>query len=77
MVLFYGVLGGSCDTAGGADAPFHFLSGKPVRHGNTAVAATGRACGITPKTDTSADLCHPSYSGGFALRSSCGASHSE
>jgi hypothetical protein len=34
MVLFYGVLGGSCDTAGGADAPFHFLSGKPVRHGH-------------------------------------------
>ena len=34
MVLFYGVLGGSCDTAGGADAPFHFLSGKPVHHGH-------------------------------------------
>jgi hypothetical protein len=34
MVLFYGVLGGSCNTAGGADAPFHFLSGKPVRHGH-------------------------------------------
>jgi hypothetical protein len=34
MVLFYGVLGGSCNTAGGADAPFHFLSGKPVHHGH-------------------------------------------
>ena len=34
MVLFYGVLGGSCDTAGGADSPFHFLSGEPVRHGH-------------------------------------------
>ena len=33
LVLFYGVLGGSCNTAGGADAPFHFLSGKPIVHG--------------------------------------------
>jgi hypothetical protein len=32
MVLFYGVLGGACDTAGGADAPFHFISGKPHLH---------------------------------------------
>lgn len=34
LVLFYGVLGGSCNTAGGADAPFHFLSGQPIVHGH-------------------------------------------
>jgi hypothetical protein len=34
IVLFYGVIGGSCDGAGGADSPFHFLSGKPVAHGH-------------------------------------------
>jgi hypothetical protein len=34
MVQFYGVLGGACDSAGGADAPFHFISGKPFVHGH-------------------------------------------
>ena len=32
MVMFYGVIGGVCSGAGGVDAPFHFLSGKPVSH---------------------------------------------
>jgi hypothetical protein len=32
MVMFYGVIGGVCGGAGGVDAPFHFLSGKPVSH---------------------------------------------
>jgi hypothetical protein len=34
MVLFYGVMGGVCDGAGGADSPFHLLQGRPVRHGH-------------------------------------------
>ena len=34
MVFFYGVIGGACDGAGGADSPFHYLAGKPVRHGH-------------------------------------------
>jgi len=34
MVQFYGVIGGVCNNAGGADAPFHFLSGTPVVHGH-------------------------------------------
>jgi hypothetical protein len=34
MVQFYDVIGGACDNAGGADAPFHFLSGTPVVHGH-------------------------------------------
>ena len=32
MVFLYGVLGGACNGAGGVDAPFHFLSGKPIVH---------------------------------------------
>ena len=32
MVQFYNVVGGACNNAGGADAPFHFLSGKPFNH---------------------------------------------
>jgi hypothetical protein len=32
MVMFYGVIGGVCDGAGGVDGPFHFTSGKPVSH---------------------------------------------
>jgi hypothetical protein len=32
MVFLYGVLGGACNDAGGVDAPFHFLSGKPIVH---------------------------------------------
>jgi len=32
IVLFYGVLGGACNGAGGADAPFHFIPGKPHLH---------------------------------------------
>lgn len=34
MVQFYDVIGGACNNAGGADAPFHFLSGTPVVHGH-------------------------------------------
>ncbi len=34
MVQFYDVIGGACSNAGGADAPFHFLSGTPVVHGH-------------------------------------------
>lgn len=41
MVLFYGVIGGACDSAGGADSPFHLLSGKPVRHGHRRVRPRG------------------------------------
>jgi hypothetical protein len=41
MVLFYGVVGGACDSAGGADSPFHLLSGKPVRHGHRKVRPRG------------------------------------
>lgn len=44
MVLSYGVLGGSCDTAGGVDASFHFpsasLSFTVIK--STAAAAAGR-----------------------------------
>jgi hypothetical protein len=32
MVFLYGVIGGACNNAGGVDAPFHFLSGKPIVH---------------------------------------------
>jgi Ice-binding-like len=32
MIVFYGVLGGLCNNAGGVDTPFHFLSGEPVPH---------------------------------------------
>src|SRR6266481_1465197 len=32
MAFSYGVIGGACDTAGGVDAPFYFLSGKPIVH---------------------------------------------
>jgi len=32
MVQYYNVIGGACDGAGGSDAPFHFLSGKPLHH---------------------------------------------
>jgi hypothetical protein len=32
MVMFYGVIGGVCSGAGGVDAPFHFISGKPISH---------------------------------------------
>lgn len=32
IVEYYNVIGGACDGAGGSDAPFHFLSGKPVSH---------------------------------------------
>ena len=32
MVMFYGVIGGVCDGAGGVDGPFYFTSGKPVSH---------------------------------------------
>lgn len=34
MVQFYDVVGGACNNAGGADAPFHFLSGTPIVHGH-------------------------------------------
>lgn len=32
IVYYYNVIGGACDGAGGSDAPFHFLSGKPLHH---------------------------------------------
>ena len=32
MAFSYGVIGGACDTAGGVDAPFYFLSDKPIVH---------------------------------------------
>jgi hypothetical protein len=32
MVQYYNVVGGACDGAGGPDAPFHFISSKPVTH---------------------------------------------
>jgi len=32
IVVYYNVIGGVCDGAGGSDAPFHFLSGHPVPH---------------------------------------------
>ncbi len=32
MVQYYNVVVGACDGAGGSDAPFHFLSGKPLNH---------------------------------------------
>jgi hypothetical protein len=32
IVLYYYVTGGACDGAGGADAPFHFVSGKQLKH---------------------------------------------
>lgn len=34
MVQFYNVVGGACNNAGGADAPFHFLSGTPIVKGH-------------------------------------------
>ena len=34
MVFLYGVLGGACNDAGGVDAPFFFLKGKPIVHGH-------------------------------------------
>ena len=42
MVLFYGVLGGVCDTAGGADSPFHFVPGKRVHHGHRRFPRRGK-----------------------------------
>jgi hypothetical protein len=38
MVMFYGVIGGVCGGAGGVDAPFHFLSGKPVSHSSKSIS---------------------------------------
>jgi hypothetical protein len=32
MVYFYGVIGGACDSAGGIDSPFLFISGTPLTH---------------------------------------------
>jgi hypothetical protein len=32
LVIFYGVVGGVCNKAGGVDAPFHFGSGEPLPH---------------------------------------------
>jgi hypothetical protein len=32
IVVFYGVLGGECNNAGGVDTPFYFLSGEPRPH---------------------------------------------
>jgi hypothetical protein len=33
MAFSYGVIGGVCNDAGGVDAPFFFLPGKPIVHG--------------------------------------------
>jgi hypothetical protein len=54
MVLFYGVIGGACDSAGGADSPFHLLAGKPVRHGHRKV----RPRGNDPKANRDHDRDH-------------------
>jgi type VI secretion system secreted protein VgrG len=43
VVLFYGVVGGVCNGAGGADAPFHFVSGKPHIHGHRKHSRRGRS----------------------------------
>ncbi len=32
IVFFYDVVGGACNNAGGPDAPFFFVHGKPVHH---------------------------------------------
>ncbi len=32
IVMLYGVIGGVCNSAGGVDAPFHFISGTPIVH---------------------------------------------
>jgi hypothetical protein len=42
IVLFYGVVGGVCNGAGGADAPFHFVSAKPHIHGHRKHSRRGR-----------------------------------
>jgi len=34
IVMYYGVLGGICNNAGGVDAPFLFVSGAPLAHGH-------------------------------------------
>lgn len=34
IVMYYGVLGGVCNNAGGVDAPFQFVSGTPLVHGH-------------------------------------------
>jgi len=34
IVMYYGVLGGICNNAGGVDAPFQFVSGTPLAHGH-------------------------------------------
>jgi hypothetical protein len=43
IVLFYGVVGGVCNGAGGADAPFHFVSAKPHIHGHRRHSRRGRS----------------------------------
>jgi len=42
VVLFYGVAGGICNGAGGADAPFHFVAVKPHIHGHRKHSRRGR-----------------------------------
>jgi hypothetical protein len=32
IMVLYGVMGGVCDGAGGIDSPFHFVSGKSIKH---------------------------------------------
>jgi hypothetical protein len=32
IVVLYGVIGGVCNNAGGVDSPFHFVSGKSIKH---------------------------------------------
>jgi hypothetical protein len=43
IVLFYGVVGGACNGAGGADAPFHFVSRKPHIQGHRKHSRRGRS----------------------------------
>ena len=42
MVFLYGVTGGVCNSAGGVDAPFFFLSGTPIVHGHKKHDRRGR-----------------------------------
>lgn len=32
IMVLYGVMGGVCNNAGGVDSPFHFVSGKSIKH---------------------------------------------
>ena len=55
IVVFYGVVGGACNNAGGVDAPFHFLSGTPIvykhRHKREEPYRRGRRTGSHRELD--------------------------